>query len=142
MSQARNGDTVQVHYTGRLKNGQVFANSRDGEPLELTIGSGGLIPGLENGIVGMEVGETRAITVAPEEAYGPRHEELLVHVNKSEFPEDLAPAIGEQLQIRQTGGDPIRVTVADMDEDTITLDANHPLAGYTLTFNILLVAVK
>jgi peptidylprolyl isomerase len=142
MSQAKNGDTVKVHYTGRLENGEIFANSRDGDPLEFTIGGGDLIPGFENGIVGMEVGETKTITVPPEDAYGSRHEELLVHVNKDQFPEDLTPAIGQELQIRQKEGDPLRVTVADIDEDTITLDANHPLAGYTLTFNILLVAVQ
>ena len=142
MSQAKHGDTVTVHYTGRLENGEVFADSKDGEPLEFTLGSGEVIPGLESGIIGMKAGETKTISVPPEEAYGPRHEELVIDVKKSEFPENLTLAIGQQLQIRQSDGDPLRVTVADIDEDTITLDANHPLADCTLTFTILLVAVK
>lgn len=142
MSQAKYGDTVTVHYTGRLENGEVFADSKDGEPLEFTLGSGEVIPGLESGIIGMKAGETKTISVPPEEAYGPRHEELVIDVKKSEFPENLTLAIGQQLQIRQSDGDPLRVTVADIDEDTITLDANHPLADCTLTFTILLVAVK
>ena len=142
MGQAKHGDMVTVHYTGRLENGEIFANSRDGEPLEFALGSEKVIPGFEKGIIGMEAGETKTITVPPEEAYGQRHEELVVDVKKSEFPEDLTLAIGGQLQFRRRDGDPIRVTVADMDDDTVTLDANHPLAGYTLTFNILLVAVE
>ena len=142
MSQAKHGDTVTVHYTGRLENGEVFADSKDGEPLEFILGSGEVIPGLESGIIGMKAGETKTISVPPEEAYGPRHEELVIDVKKSEFPENLTLAIGQQLQIRQSDGDPLRVTVADIDEDTITLDANHPLADCTLTFTILLVAVK
>jgi len=141
MRQAKCGDRVTVHYTGKLENGEVFANSKVGEPFEFTIGKEEVVPGFEKGVIGMEVGETKTITVPPEEAYGPRSEELLVDVSKSALPEDITPAIGGQLQIPQKDGNPIRVTVSDMNEDTVTLDANHPLAGITVVFDILLVAI-
>lgn len=140
MGQAKNGNTVKVHFTGWLENGELFSDSKGGEPVEFTIGRGEFIPGFEKGIIGMEVGETRTITVLPEEAFGPRHEELVFDIKKSDFP--VTPVIGKQFQIRQEAGDAIKVTIADIDEDTVTLDANHPLAGYTLTFTILLLAVS
>ena len=142
MSQAQYGDTVTVHYTGRLENGEVFADSQDHEPIELTIGDGQYIPGFEKGVVGMEVGETKTVTLPPEEAFGARLEELVVKVARSHFPEHLVPSVGQEFQIRQEDGEPLEVTVKDLDEETVTLDANHPLAGYTLTFRIQLVAVK
>jgi peptidylprolyl isomerase len=142
MTQAKCGDTVKVHFTGRLKNGEVFTSSGDSEPLEFTLGSGQLIPGFEKAITGMEVGETKTVTLPPEEAYGPRQEDLVVDVKKSNFPEDLTPLIGEELQIPQKDGEPLTVTVCDTSGDTVTLDANHRLAGYALTFTILLVAVE
>ena len=142
MNQAQYGDTVTVHYTGQLENGDVFAESQGDEPIEMTIGDDQYIPGFERGVVGMEVGETKTVTLPPEEAFGTRHEELVVKVTRSQFPERLVPAIGQQFQIRQEGGEPLEVTVSDLDEETVTLDANHPLAGHTLTFSIQLVAVK
>ena len=141
MGQAKNGDTVKVHFTGRLENGEVFSNSKDDQPLEFTLGSGKIIPGFEEGIIGMEVGETKTITVPPEEAYGPRRKELIVDVEKTDLPENITPAIGEQIQIRQKDGNPIKVTITDMNEDTVTLDANHPLAGNTLFFHVELVEI-
>ena len=142
MRQSKFGDTVKVHYTGKLENGEVFDSSKDGQPLEFTIGKGDVTPGFEKGVIGIEVGRTKTITVPPEEAYGQRSEELIMDVEKTFLPEHTKPAIGQQLQIQQRDGDPINVTIADMNEDTVTLDANHPLAGKTLIFNILLVAVK
>jgi peptidylprolyl isomerase len=141
MSQAKCGDRVVIHYTGKLENGEVFTNSKVGDPFEFTIGKGEVIPGFENGVISMEVGETKTITVAPEEAYGPRSEELLIQIKKGFLPENITPAIGEQLQIPQKDGNPIDVTISDMDEDTVTLDANHPLAGTTVIFNVLLVGI-
>jgi len=141
MRQAKCGDRVAVHYTGKLENGEVFANSKVGEPFEFTIGKGEVIPGFEKGVTSMEVGETKTITVPSAEAYGPTSEELLIQIKKSFLPENITPAIGEQLQIPQKGGNPIDVTIFDMDEDTVTLDANHPLAGITVIFNFLLVAI-
>jgi len=136
MSQSKFGDTVKVHYTGKLENGEVFDSSKDGQPLEFTIGKGDVTPGFEKGVIGIEVGRTKTITVPPEEAYGQRSEELIMDVEKTFLPEHTKPAIGQQLQIQQRDGDPINVTIADMNEDTVTLDANHPLAGKTLIFNM------
>jgi peptidylprolyl isomerase len=142
MSQAKCGDTVKVHFTGRLENGEVFASSRDSEPLEVTLGTGQVITGFEQAVMGMEVGETKTITLPPEEAYGPRFEDLVVQVKKSGFPEDITPVIGDQLEVPQKEGKPLKVTVAHINEDTVTLDGNHRLAGCTVTFTIFLVAVK
>lgn len=142
MSKAQYGDTVTVHYTGRLENGEVFAESEGDEPIEVTIGDGKYIPGFERSVVGMEVGETKTVTLPPEEAFGTRHDELVVKVGRGQFSERAEPAVGHRFQIRQESGEPLEVTVTDLDEETVTLDANHPLAGYTLTFSIQLVAVK
>lgn len=141
MTQARGGDTVKVHYTGRLENGRVFDTSQGGPPLGLKIGTGKLIPGFEKAIIGMKIGNTKTITILPEEAYGPRYNELVVDVKKSDFPEDIIPDIGKKLQLRQPAGNVIHAIITDINEDTVTLDANHPLAGRRLTFDIQLVAI-
>lgn len=142
MSNAQYGDTVMVHYTGQLENGDVFADSKDEDPIEVTIGDGQFIPGFEKGVVGMAVGETKTITLTPEEAFGTRHQELVLKVGRSQLPENLVPAIGQELKIRYENGKTLEVRVTDIDEETVSLDANHPLAGHTLTFNIQLIAVK
>jgi peptidylprolyl isomerase len=142
MNQAKCGDNVKVHITVFLENGTKFVSSGDDEPIEFTIGKGEMIPGFENAVIGMEVGEEKTVKIPPEEAFGQRHEDLVVDVNRREIPEHITPAIGEQLQIRLKGSDPIKATVIEMSEDTVTLDGNHPLAGYTLTYNVLLVAIK
>ena len=139
MSQARNGDTLKVHFTGRLENGEVFSKPKEDEPFEFTLGSGELIPGFEKGIVGMEVGQTKTITSPPEEAFGARHEQFLFDLRKSYLP--VTPVIGQQLQIQRRSGDLLKVTVAGVDEDTVTLDANHPLAGNTLFCEVKLVEI-
>ena len=142
MSAAKCGDLVKVHLTLWLEDGTDFVSSKGIEPIEFTLGQGEVIPGFENAVIGMEVGETKTITLPPDDAYGKRHEDLMVPVKKSDFPESLAPVIGERLRIRLKGSDPIEVTVADISDDTIILDGNHPLAGYSLTYNIQLIAVK
>lgn len=141
MNQTKNGDTVEVHYTGRLENGRVFNTSQGGPPLGLKIGTGKLIPGFEKDIIGMEIGDTKTITILPEEAYGPRFNELVLKMNKSDFPENIIPRIGKELQIRRPAGDVVHAIITDMNEDSVTLDANHPLAGRRLTFDIELVAI-
>lgn len=141
MSQAKDGDTVKVHYTGKLENGTVFDTSKDRQPFEFAVGSGKIIPGFEKGITGMGVGDRKTITVLPEEAYGPSRKELIVDIKKTDLPEDITPAIGKQLQVQQKDGNPIETTITDMDEDTVTLDANHPLAGNTLLFEVELVEI-
>jgi len=142
MNQAKCGDKVKVDIDVFLENGTKFVSSGDDEPLEFTIGKGEVISGFENAVIGMEVGEEKTVKVPPEESFGQRHEELVVGVSRSDIPEHFTLVIGEQLKIRLKGSDPIKVTVVGMSEDTVTLDGNHPLAGYTLTYKILLVAIK
>jgi peptidylprolyl isomerase len=142
MSQAKCGDKVKVDIDVFLESGTNFVSSRDNEPVEFTIGKGEVISGFENAVIGMEVGEEKTVKVPPEEAFGERQEELVINVNRSHFPEHITPVIGEQLQIGLKGSDPINATVVDLSEDTVTLDGNHPLAGYTLINNILLIAIK
>lgn len=141
MSKVKDGDTVKVHYTGKLENGDVFDSSREKEPFEFTVGNKAVIPGFEKGVLGMEVGDTKTIEIPPEEAYGAKQDELVVEVKKSEFPDDITPTIGQRLQIKQQDGNPIVVTITDLTEDSITLDANHPLAGYTLFFDVEVVDI-
>lgn len=141
MSQAKNKDEVKVHYTGKLEDGTVFDSSQDRPPLEFKIGSGSVIPGFEQGVIGMETGDTKTITIPPEEAYGPRREELVVDVKGSDFPEHITPSVGQRLQISQPDGNVANVIIADIKEEMVTLDANHPLAGQALTFDIELVAI-
>ena len=141
MSQAKDGDTVKVHFTGRLENGEVFVKSEEDQPVDLTLGTGELIPGVERAIVGMEVGEKKTIAVPPEQAYGPKQEDLMVEIDKSNLPEHVTPAIGKGLRIRQSDGDDINVIISGMTENTVTLDGNHPLAGVTLFFDLELVEI-
>ena len=141
MSQAKNGDTVKVHFTGKLENGEVFSESEVETPIEVTLGNGELLPGFERGILGMEIGEKKTIAVPPEEAYGPKQEDLMVEIDKSNLLEHLTPTIGKGLRIRQSDGEDIHVIISDMTEDTVTLDGNHPLAGVTLLFDLELVEI-
>lgn len=141
MSQAKEGDTVKVHYTGKLDDGMVFDTSKNRDPLEFKIGSGQIIPGFEKEVIGMEEGETKSISIPPEDAYGQRRDELVVKVNKADFPENINPTVGQQLQIKQQDGNNINVVVADIANEEVTLDANHVLAGKTLNFEIELVSV-
>lgn len=142
MSKVKDGDTIKVHYTGKLEDGTVFDSSKDGEPLELTIGAGNVIEGFEKGVIGMERGSSKTVTIPPEEAYGSMNEELVAKVKKENFPENITPAIGEQLQLKQQDGNIVNVTITEIRGDTVTLDANHPLSGKTLIFDIELVEIK
>lgn len=141
MTQAKQGDTVRIHYTGRLRNGTVFDSSEGREPLEFVLGSGMVIPGFDKGVTGMAVGEQRAIEIPFLEAYGPRHPELALTVPRSDLPPDLQPEVGMQLQLMQPDGQAVVVTIVDVSPETLTLDANHPLAGEDLLFDLQLVSV-
>jgi peptidylprolyl isomerase len=138
MAQAKTGDTVKVHYTGKLDDGTVFDTSSDREPLQFTIGQGQLIPDFEQAVVGMNPGESKTIQIPSENAYGPHRQEMVMEVDRSEFPENLEPKVDQRLQVSQSDGRTFPVTVTGVSESKVTLDANHPLAGKDLTFDIQL----
>lgn len=142
MSEAKQGDTVKVHYRGVLQDGTVFDTSEDRDPLEFTIGEGQVIPGFEEAVVGMEPGESKVVTLEPDDAYGPRRSDLLVEVERNRLPAEMEVEVGSQLQVRQEGGTPRIATIARVGEDSVTLDVNHPLAGKDLTFDIELVEIS
>ena len=142
MTQAKVGDNVKVHYTGKLDDGTVFDSSVEREPLEFSLGSGNVIPGFEEAIIGMAPGESKTATIPVDQAYGPQREELVLKVEKEQIPSDLSVEIGQQLQISQNNGQVIPVVVTEVSDSQVTLDANHPLAGEQLTFDIKLVEVN
>lgn len=141
MSKAKDGDTVKVHYTGTLEDGEVFDTSKDKEPLEFQLGQGQLIPGFEKAVEGMEVGESTTVEIPSDEAYGELRDDLVINVPKDQLPEDISPQIGMQLQVNQQNGQPIPVRITEIGDEDLTLDANHPLAGKDLKFEIELVDV-
>jgi FKBP-type peptidyl-prolyl cis-trans isomerase 2 len=141
MAKAEQGKKIKVNYTGRLSDGTVFDSSEGREPLEFTLGAGQVIPGFDAGICGMEIGEKKTIEIPSEQAYGPHYDEGVMVVDRSEFPEDMHPEVGDQLQMRQPDGSGMIVVVTCADEKSVTLDANHPLAGKDLIFDVELVAV-
>lgn len=138
---AKRGDTVRVHYTGTLKDGTQFDSSRGREPLEFTIGGGRVIAGFDAAVTGMEVGESRTVTIPSAEAYGDRHEAMLLRVPRGQVPTTVEPRVGQQLQVGR-GGDSVPVTVREVTPEHVVLDANHPLAGEDLTFALELVSVE
>ena len=141
MSQATTGDTVKIHYTGTLDDGTEFDSSAGREPLEFTLGSGQVIPGFDKAVEGMADGDKKSVNIPAEEAYGPRHEEMVIEVPKSALPEDIAPAEGMKLQAQGADGQITNLTVTTVGDKTITVDGNHPLAGEALNFAIELVEI-
>jgi peptidylprolyl isomerase len=141
MSEAKQGDTVKVHYQGSLQDGTVFDSSRDRDPLEFTIGEDQVIPGFESAVIGMEPGQSKVVTLEPEDAYGPRRSDLLVEVERERLPSELEVEVGSQVQVRQQDGNARVATIARVGEESVTLDVNHPLAGKDLTFDIELVEI-
>lgn len=135
------GTRVLVHYTGTLDDGTKFDSSREREPLEVILGQDMVIPGFEKAIVGLEPGQSITVTIPEEEAYGPHHEEMVIRVPKASFPAELTPAVGEQLILRSPDGNELPALIVDVDDEDATLDANHPLAGFALTFEIELISV-
>lgn len=141
MSQAKAGDTVKIHYTGKLSDGTQFDSSAGRDPLEFALGSGQVIPGFDKAVDGMSVGESKSVTIAPDDAYGQKHEQLVQDVPKSALPDDMEPQVGMQLQSQSPDGQTIPLVVTAVGDDTITVDGNHPLAGHELNFEIELVAI-
>jgi len=138
---AEDSDTVKVHYTGILADGTTFDTSVGSEPLEFTLGQGQMIPGFEQAIIGMQVGETKTFTIPTDQAYGPYRDDMIFEVARDELPADIDPRVGMQLQMNQGDGGIMIVTITDVSETTIKIDANHPLAGQDLTFDIELVDI-
>jgi FKBP-type peptidyl-prolyl cis-trans isomerase 2 len=141
MQQAKQGDTVKVHYHGRLTDGTTFDSSSGREPLEFQVGSGQVIKGFDDGVTGMGIGEKKTIQIPVHEAYGEKDENMVVEFPKSNFPPDLKPEVGMQLNMTNGSGQVIPVVVVGIGEDSVTLDANHPLAGQDLIFDIELVEI-
>jgi peptidylprolyl isomerase len=172
MAQAKNGDTVRVHYTGTLEDGSIFDSSETtesecgdecgddcgdhgndcsdhdcgcggnaGGPMEFVIGQGNLIPKFEAAVIGLEPGQSVQVKIAADEAYGQRAEEMVAVIERSEIPPDMKPEVGDHLEVVMQDGTPMPVMVTDVTETSITLDANHPLAGMDLTFDIRLVEI-
>ena len=141
MSAANDGTNVSIHYTGRLSDGSVFDSSEGGDPLNFEVGAGQVIPGFENAVKGMEAGQEKTVTVPALDAYGPRRQELLLDVSRDQLPDGMTPELGQQLHMQTQDGQTFQVTVVEVHDESLKLDANHPLAGEDLTFDILLVAV-
>ena len=142
MSHAKSGDTVKIHYTGTLDDGTQFDSSQGRDPLEFEVGSGQVIPGFDKAVEGMTVGDSKSVRIEADEAYGPRHEQLIQQVERSVLPDDLNPETGMALQSSSPDGQVTQFVVTDVSDENITVDANHPLAGQALSFDIELVDIK
>ena len=139
---AKPGDTVAVHYTGKLADGSIFDTSQGRDPLEFTLGERRVIPGFDEAVSGMRPGEKKTAEITADDAYGPHMPELIVEFPRDQIPPGVAGQVGEEVQVQTTAGDAIRALVVDVSEGAVTIDANHPLAGKDLTFDIELVDVR
>ncbi|MGH7531114.1 MAG: FKBP-type peptidyl-prolyl cis-trans isomerase [Gemmatimonadales bacterium] len=142
MTQAQLGNTVSIHYTGRLDDGQVFDSSANRDPLTFTLGEQQVIRGFESAVIGMQPGQSKTTKIPAADAYGPRREELVLSISRERLPEHIAPSVGQHLQMKNEDGSILGLTVTDVDDQTVRLDANHPLAGKDLTFEIDLVKIE
>jgi len=142
MTQVKSGDTVQLHYTGTLDDGTKFDSSAGRDPLEFTVGSGQVIPGLDKEIPGMAVGDKKVVNIPATEAYGDTNPDAIQAIPRDQIPEEIPLEVGLQLQMQSPTGQVIPVTVAEFSDTEVTLDANHPLAGKDLTFDIELVSIS
>jgi peptidylprolyl isomerase len=141
MTHAKIGDKVRVHFTGTLEDGTIFGSTISEEPFEFTIGEKNMLPGFENAVIGMKKGETKTITLSPEDAYGVYNEKIVHAMERSGFPNEINLEIGKRLRVRTQDGTYTMVTIKDFTEDSIILDENDPLAGKTLIFKIELVEI-
>ncbi|RJX27766.1 MAG: peptidylprolyl isomerase [Desulfurivibrio sp.] len=141
MAEAKKGDRVKIHYTGKLHDGTVFDSSTGRDPLGFTIGGGQVIPGFEEAVIGMNQGDSKNVTIPVDKAYGPRNEELLMPFPRDQVPPGLNPEVGQKLQLSGPNGEPVLVSVANITDEHIILDANPPLAGEELIFDIELVEI-
>ena len=142
MQQVKKGDKVKVHYHGRLTNGETFDKSEGREPLEFEVGSGHVIKGFDDGVTGMSVGEKKTINIPHLDAYGPKNEEMIIEMPKDRFPKDMDIEVGMPLAMNDGQGQQFQVVIAEIKDDIVLLDANHPLAGEDLIFDLELVAIE
>jgi len=142
MSKAKKGDSVKIHYTGKLEDGSVFDSSAGREPLEFTIGDGRVIVGFEEAVLGMAIGDTKSVTIPCNKAYGEKNDQLIIEVPRNQVPPDLNPELDQKLQMGGPNGEVVMVTVVGITGEVITLDANPPLAGKDLNFDLELVAIS
>lgn len=142
LTTAQIGNRVRVHYTGRLDDGEVFDSSEGGTPLAFTIGNGQVIPGFETGVVGMAPGDTKTVNIPCADAYGERRDDGMMQVPRGEFPPDMPLEVGTSVQGQQQSGQVVTFTIAAVTDEAVTLDANHPLAGKDLTFDLTLVSIE
>ena len=141
MAQAKAGDTVRVHYEGQLSDGTIFDSSLEREPIEFILGQDKVIPGFEQAVIGMEVGESKDVSIPPEDGFGEYSEDLVVNIEKSILPPDINPELGMQLEVSSEEETPRVFTIAEIAEDSVTLDGNHPLAGEEIAFKIELLEI-
>ncbi len=141
MTQAKQGDTVKVHYLGKFDDGKIFYDSGDGDPLQFTIGEGQSIPGFEQAVLGMNPGEAKTFRIESKEAYGPRYDQLVMKIDRKTLPPEIKPKVGDRLQLHREDGHAVAVTVTDISDASVTIDANHPLAGEDLTFDLQLIEI-
>lgn len=141
MAQVKSGDKIKVHYHGKLTSGETFDSSAGREPLEFEVGSGMVIKGFDDGVTGMQVGEKKTINIPAEEAYGPRNPEMIIEMPKDRFPKDMEIEVGTPLGMSDQNGQQFQVTVVEIKDDAVMLDANHPLAGEELIFDLELVEI-
>ena len=141
MAQVKSGDKIKVHYHGKLTNGETFDTSAGREPLEFEVGSGMVIPGFDDGVTGMTVGEKKTVNIPFGEAYGPKNPEMVIEMPKDRFPEDMQVEVGMPLMMNDQQGQQFQVTIVEIKDDAVMLDANHPLAGQDLIFDLELVEI-
>jgi len=141
MQKVKKGDTIKIHYHGKLSDGTTFDSSEGREPLEFEVGSGMVIKGFDEGVEDMIVGEKKSITIPFADAYGPVNEEMVIEFPKNQFPPDLTPVVGIQLEMSNSEGHRIPVKIIEVKEESVVLDANHALAGKDLTFDLELVEI-
>lgn len=142
MQLAKDGDKVKVHYHGRLRNGDTFDSSENRDPLEFTVGAGQMIKGFDDGVKGMQVGEKKQVEITADDAYGQKDAANVIEFPKTQLPADMAPEVGQQLMLSNDEGQQFPVVIAEIKEDAILLDANHPLAGQDLIFDIEMVEIQ
>jgi FKBP-type peptidyl-prolyl cis-trans isomerase 2 len=141
MAQVKSGDKIKVHYHGKLTNGETFDSSAGREPLEFEVGSGMVIPGFDDGVTGMNVGEKKTVNIPFTEAYGPKNPEMVIEMPKDRFPADMQVEVGMPLMMSDQQGQQFQVTIVEIKEEAVMLDANHPLAGQDLIFDLELVEI-